>query len=187
MCSFPVVGVWGSMWNSILSLPFNLCCLFCSLFQFYMFFDIISVTEFYLFIYLFYFFIFFIFFFFFVVVVVVVVVFCFMVKVLQQDLVCILYLSRSTTKPTKWPAVRPAKTQRSLGIRPVWSESSLSTKRNLGSLATHWAHADLSLRWAHRPYYWFCHVAAHFECLAFSFIFAVFCFDRPKLPFPHLV
>ena len=28
------------------------------------------------------------------------------------------------TKPTKWP-LRPAKTQISLGIRPVWSESSL--------------------------------------------------------------
>ena len=57
-------------------------------------------------------------------------------------------------------AVRPAKTQISLGIRPVWSESSLSTWRQLGSLATHWMHsedwsdwadaqADLSLRWAH--------------------------------------
>ena len=56
--------------------------------------------------------------------------------------------------------VRPAKTQISLGICPVWSESSLSAWRNLGSLATHWAHsedwsdwadaqADLSLRWAH--------------------------------------
>ena len=54
----------------------------------------------------------------------------------------------------------PAKTQISLGIRPVWSESSLSAWRNLGSLATHWAHSedwsvwadaqvDLSLRWAH--------------------------------------
>ena len=30
----------------------------------------------------------------------------------------------SMTKPTKWP-VRPAKTQISLGIRPVWSEYSL--------------------------------------------------------------
>ena len=30
------------------------------------------------------------------------------------------YLSRLTTKPTKWH-VRPAKTQISLGIRPVWS------------------------------------------------------------------
>ena len=41
-------------------------------------------------------------------------------------------------KPTKWH-VRPAKTQISLGIRPVWSESSLSAWRTLGSLATHWA------------------------------------------------
>ena len=56
--------------------------------------------------------------------------------------------------------VRPAKTQISLGIRPVWSESSLSAWRKLGSLATHWAHsedwsdwvdaqADLSLHWPH--------------------------------------
>ena len=57
--------------------------------------------------------------------------------------------------------VRPAKTQISLGIRPVWSESSLSAWRNLGSLATHWVHSKdsdqtgrmprliLSLRWAH--------------------------------------
>ena len=34
------------------------------------------------------------------------------------------YMSRLVTKPTKWH-VRPAKTQISLGIRPVWSESSL--------------------------------------------------------------
>ena len=39
-------------------------------------------------------------------------------------------------------AVRPAKTQISLGIRPVWSESSLSARRKLGSLATHWAHSE---------------------------------------------
>ena len=58
------------------------------------------------------------------------------------------------TKPTKWH-VHPAKTQSSLGIRPVGSESSLSAWRKLESLATHWAHsedladaqADLSLRW----------------------------------------
>ena len=56
-------------------------------------------------------------------------------------------------------SVRPAKTQISLGIRPVWSESLLSAWRKLGALATHWAHskdsdqagaqADLSLRWGH--------------------------------------
>ena len=33
-------------------------------------------------------------------------------------------------------SVRPAKTLISLGIRPVWSESSLSALKNLGSLAT---------------------------------------------------
>ena len=38
--------------------------------------------------------------------------------------------------------VRPAKTQISLGIRPVWSESSLSAWRKFGSLATHWAHSE---------------------------------------------
>ena len=39
-------------------------------------------------------------------------------------------------------SVHPAKTQISLGILPVWSESSLSTWRKLGSLATHWAHSE---------------------------------------------
>ena len=45
------------------------------------------------------------------------------------------------TKPTKW-SVSPVKTQISLGIRPVCSESSLSAWRKLGSLATHWAHSE---------------------------------------------
>ena len=44
------------------------------------------------------------------------------------------------TKPTKWH-VCPVKTQISLGICPVWSESLLSEWRKLGSLATHWAHS----------------------------------------------
>ena len=65
--------------------------------------------------------------------------------------------------------VRPVKTQISLGIRPVWSESSLSAWRNLGSLATHWAHIEDSDQTgpsesslgAH-SFCWFCHVAAHF-------------------------
>ena len=47
----------------------------------------------------------------------------------------------SMTKPTKWH-VHPARTQISLGIHPVWSESSLSAWRKLGSLATHWAHSE---------------------------------------------
>ena len=48
-------------------------------------------------------------------------------------------LSCLMTKPTKW-YVCPAKTQISLGIRPVWSESSLSTWRKLVPLASYWAH-----------------------------------------------
>ena len=39
-------------------------------------------------------------------------------------------------------SVRPAKTQISLGIRPVWSESSLSAWRRIRSLATHWKHNE---------------------------------------------
>ena len=38
--------------------------------------------------------------------------------------------------------VRPAKTQISLCIRPVWSESSPSAWRKLWCLATHWAHSE---------------------------------------------
>ena len=48
-------------------------------------------------------------------------------------------------------SVRPAKTQISLGIRPVWSESSPSTWRNLGSLATHWAHSEDSVQTGRMP------------------------------------
>ena len=40
---------------------------------------------------------------------------------------------------TNTRTVRPSKNQISLGIRPVWSESSLSTWRNFGCLAAHWA------------------------------------------------
>ena len=87
-------------------------------------------------------------------------------------------------------AVRPAKTQIGLGIRQVWSESSLSAWRKFGSLATHWAHSEdsdqtgrmprliwvfagrtlilliLSCRWSEsslgaHSFCWFCHVAAH--------------------------
>ena len=38
--------------------------------------------------------------------------------------------------------VHPAMTQISLGICPVWSESSLSAWRKIGSSATHWAHCE---------------------------------------------
>ena len=51
------------------------------------------------------------------------------------------HLSHLMTNPTKWH-VRPAKTQISLGILPVWSETSLSAWWKLGPLATHWSHSE---------------------------------------------
>ena len=64
--------------------------------------------------------------------------------------------------------MRPAKTQISLGIHPVWSESSLSAWRKLGSLATQWAHCEDSDKirpvWSSlgaQIMFWFCHEAAH--------------------------
>ena len=60
-------------------------------------------------------------------------------------------MSREMTKPTKWLCAQrrlgsawasAQSDQRiSLGIHPVWSESSLSAWRKLGSLATQWAHS----------------------------------------------
>ena len=58
-------------------------------------------------------------------------------ELLKQNTVILLFMvinSRRMTKPTKWP-VRPAKTQIRLGVRPVWSESSLSAWRNLWALS----------------------------------------------------
>ena len=61
-------------------------------------------------------------------------------------------------KPTKWP-LHPANIQISLGICPVWSESSLCAWRNIGSSATHCAHCQdfdqtgwLVLSWGGSPY-----------------------------------
>ena len=67
------------------------------------------------------------------------------------------YMSREMTNPTMWVCA-----QRRLrsAWAWVWSQSSLSAWRNLGSLATHWARskdwsdwvdaqADLSVCWAH--------------------------------------
>ena len=50
----------------------------------------------------------------------------------------IQFVHLSRHDKTNKMAVRPANTQISLGIRPVWSESSLSAWRKLGSLATQW-------------------------------------------------
>ena len=59
-------------------------------------------------------------------------------------------MSCRMTKPTKWP-LRLAKTRISLCIRPVWSESSLSAWRNIGSSATHWANCEDSNQTGRMP------------------------------------
>ena len=72
--------------------------------------------------------------------------------------------------------VHPAKTQISLSICPVWSESSLCAEwvakdpSFLHGDSEDWsdwadAEADLSLRWAHMPICWFCHEATHIRNL----------------------
>ena len=59
---------------------------------------------------------------------------------------CLFLMNRLKCKKqndkTNNVVVRPAKTQVSLGIRPVWTESSLSACRKLGSLVTHLAHSE---------------------------------------------
>ena len=93
------------------------------------------------------------------------------VFLLSPGLIFDQYLSRLMTKPTKWMCAQ-RRLRSAWASGPVWSESAMSAWRKLGSLATHWAHsedwsdwadaqADLSLRWAHMPFCWFCHDAAH--------------------------
>ena len=80
------------------------------------------------------------------------------ISLLSEDLFRI-YLSRVMTKPTKWH-VRPAKTQISMGICPVWSVFPVHMKKAwvvsypLSAQRRHWSEwvdsqADLSLRWVH--------------------------------------
>ena len=77
-------------------------------------------------------------------------------------------MSRLMTKPTKCH-VRPAKTQISVGFRPVWSVFACAQWVAKDPSFFHadsedWsdradAKADLSLRWEHMTYFWFCHEA----------------------------
>ena len=80
-------------------------------------------------------------------------------------------MSRIMTKPTKW-SLCPAQTQISQGICQIWSESSLSVWRKLGSIATHLAHSEDSDQTRRMPrliwvfaectsLYWFSHDVAH--------------------------
>ena len=79
-------------------------------------------------------------------------------------------MSRSMTKPAFW-SLHPAKTLISLSIHPVWSVFTATKKLRVLSyqlsakprLWSDWAdaQADLSLRWVHRSFCWFCRAVAH--------------------------
>ena len=90
-------------------------------------------------------------------------------------------------------SVCPAKTEISLGIRPFWSESSLSAWRKLGFLATQWAQAKTLIRLGGCPDWsesslgaqslcWFCRVAAHFYLLYMIFVWFVVSSQRAFSP-----
>ena len=82
----------------------------------------------------------------------------------------IFNMSRNMTKPTKWH-VHPAKTQISLGIRPVWSVFSVCSTGSLGpklsscgqrrlislGRCSGWSESSLGAQ----SFCWFCHKAAH--------------------------
>ena len=63
----------------------------------------------------------------------------YLLKALEENMLPKIY-HYTSYKPrhdkTNKMSVRPAKTHISLGIRPVWSESSLSAWRKLGPLST---------------------------------------------------
>ena len=79
-------------------------------------------------------------------------------------------MDESQHDKTNKMTLRPAKTKISLGIRPVWSVFAdrmtkawvLSYQLSASEDWSDWAHAqaDLSLRWEHMPFCWFCHDAA---------------------------
>ena len=80
--------------------------------------------------------------------------------------------NKERNKQTKKMACAPRKTQKSLGIRPVWSVFAVRMKKAwvltypLSAYRRLWsdwvdAQADLSLRWAQRSFCWFSHEAAH--------------------------
>ena len=114
-------------------------------------------------------------------------------------------ISKATYEPrndkTNKMTVRPAKTQISLGIRPVWSESSLCVQRpKLSScgqrrLWSDWtdAQADLSLRWANTHFVGFVmsrliyNICSH-SLWTFSY-FSALGFQNNKAPtcFDHLL
>ena len=87
------------------------------------------------------------------------------------------------TKPTKWH-LDPAKTQISLGIRPIWSESSLSAWRKLGSLAANWVHSEDSDQFWRMPrLIWVCWAHSHF--VGFVMWRLIFCIQMHQIMYTN--
>ena len=84
-----------------------------------------------------------------------------------ENIISLFKMSRDVTKSTNWP-VRPAKTQIRLGGWSVFAVRSMGSQGfficGQGRPWLDWAdsQAYLSLRWAHTPFCWFCHDAAHY-------------------------
>ena len=76
-------------------------------------------------------------------------------EVFMIGLTCFVLTFELPHDKTNKMTVRPAKTQISLGIRPVWSVLAVRMKKawvlsyRLSTQRRLWADADLSLRWAH--------------------------------------
>ena len=64
-----------------------------------------------------------------------------------------LELNRLMTKRTKWPCAK----QR---LRSAWTSAQSDQSLRLRSKDSQDAQADLSIRWAHMPFCWFCHEVA---------------------------
>ena len=92
---------------------------------------------------------------------------------IQDHVIHVYNMSRDTAFPTRLLR-RLAKTQISVRIRAVWSESSMSTWRRFGSLTSHYMSCEdsdqtaemrrlLRLRCAHIPYCSKCWAPAHMQ------------------------
>ena len=82
-------------------------------------------------------------------------------------------MSSDMTKPSKWVCAQRR-------LRSVWSESSQSARRKLGSLATTERTAKALIRLGVHSFYWFCHVVAHI-CSSpriYDFQFVCYLFSR---------
>ena len=85
------------------------------------------------------------------------------------------YMSRLMAKPTKWSLHSPSLI-RVFNVRSMCRQGLKLSSCGQRKLWSVWAdaQADLSLPWAHMPFCWFCHEAAHISKYFLSFFDAVY-------------